>query len=413
MNETTRIGLQEPENTPQVFSTSAESLNAMSLNTLRNRDGSISGSLVGCGYNSENRASMSGRVFVLGVDGKPLTPCKIAKARKLLNGKVAKPIWNKFSQFGIQLLVDTRKETPKTILGVDFGTKFEGYSLISGKENALNIMLKLPDKKKLVKKIEERRILRRARRWRNCKRRASRFDNRKRNDFIAPSQLQIVNSRLKCMNEFFKSYPINAVALEDVKFNHWGKHYGKNFSTIEIGKKKIFDWIRERVGMGNLIQFSGMDTKAFRENNNLPKSNDKSAKSFYSHCVDSFAIANELSNAKPNENLIYVDDNYRAIRRKLHDAQFSKGRIRYKYSTGNFKSIRKGTMCEYGQIVGGTKEQAWYCDFELQKNGKKICQKGKTLKNIAWLSHHYKSMVIANPKKIIHSGAISKTFFCQ
>ena len=197
------------------------------------------------------------------------------------------------------------------------------------------------------------------------------------------------------MNELFKCYPVYAVALEDVKFNHKNNRWGKNFSTIEVGKKMINDWIRNKVGAGNLIQFSGYDTQEFREKNNLHKSSDKSSRQFYSHCVDSFAIANELSKSMPNESLIYVDDSYRAIRRRLHDTQYSKGNIRKKFSTGNFKGIRKGIICEFGQIVGGTKEQIWYQDFELQKNGRKIYQKGKMLKKILWLSHHYKNEVIA------------------
>ena len=394
MNETTRIGLKEPEDTPQVFSTSPELLNGMSLQTLNNRDGSMSGSLVGCGYNlsCKGKSSLSARVFVIGIDGKPLTPTTNARAKRLMKDNQAKPIWNKFSQFGIQMLVDTRKETPKTVLGVDFGTKFEGYSLISGKENVLNVMLKLPDKKKLIKKLEERRTLRRTRRFRNCRRRECRSDNRNKKGFIAPSQLQIVNSRIKCMNEFFKCYPIDCVALEDVKFNHRDKRYGKNFSTVEVGKQKIFNHIRNIIGTENLILFLGMDTQAFREKNNLHKSSDKSSKQFYSHCVDSFVIANEISQAMLNENIIYVDDNYRPVRRRLHDTQYSKGNIRYPFSSGNFKGIRKGTMCEFGQIVGGTKEQTWYCDFEMRGN-RKIYQKGKMLNKIMWLSHHYKSEV--------------------
>jgi len=78
MNKTTRIGLQEPENTPQVFSTSPELFNGMSLQTLNNRDGSMPDSLVGCGYNlsRKRKSSLSARVFVIGIDGKPLTPVK-------------------------------------------------------------------------------------------------------------------------------------------------------------------------------------------------------------------------------------------------------------------------------------------------------------------------------------------------
>ena len=63
-------------------------------------------------------------------------------------------------------------------------------------------------------------------------------------------------------------------------------------------------------------------------------------------------------------------------------------------NTGSFKGIRKGSMCKFGQIVGGTKNNVWYCDFELQENGRKIYQKGKMLNKIGWLSHHYKSMEV-------------------
>jgi hypothetical protein len=47
-------------------------------------------------------------VFVLGVDGKPLTPTMPSRARKLLRAGVAKPVWSKFSTFGIQMLEQTR-----------------------------------------------------------------------------------------------------------------------------------------------------------------------------------------------------------------------------------------------------------------------------------------------------------------
>ena len=86
MNKTMRIGLQEPENTPQVFSPSVELFNTMSLDTLYNRDNSMSDSLVGCGYNlsHKGKSSLSARYFVIGVDGKPLTPVKPQKAKRLM-----------------------------------------------------------------------------------------------------------------------------------------------------------------------------------------------------------------------------------------------------------------------------------------------------------------------------------------
>ncbi|GAF90742.1 unnamed protein product, partial [marine sediment metagenome] len=83
---------------------------------------------------------------------------------------VAKSVWNKFGMFGIQMLIPTRKHTPKTVLGIDWGSKFEGYSVICGNINNFNVMWLLPDKKNLVRKLKERRTLRRTRRSRNCRR---------------------------------------------------------------------------------------------------------------------------------------------------------------------------------------------------------------------------------------------------
>ena len=329
---------------------------------------------------------MSGHsVFVLDVNGKPLTPCKPSKARKLLKDNQAKPVWNKFSRFGIQMLVETRTETPKTVLGIDFGTKFEGYSVVVGTENNLSAMWLLPDKKKLVKKLTERRQLRRARRWRTCRRRECRFDNRKKDGFIAPSQLMMVQSRLKAIKEFFKCYPITDVALEDVKFNHRGKRWGKNFSTVEIGKKKINDWIKDRACLHLKL---GTETEICRERYGYKKASDKSAETFNSHCSDALAIATDLhaqEHIEPGP-FVVVDDTYRPVRRKLHDTNPSKGGIRQPYSSGNFKGILKRTMCNLGQICGGTKNRFYVRDWDNKRTS--IAQK-----NIKWLSHHFKTNI--------------------
>jgi hypothetical protein len=381
--KTTRTELQEPTDASLICSTSAELLNATSLKNTENiSDNSMLCSHSGSECNlNESSASMSGRIFVLGYDGKPLTPCKNQKARKLICGGVAKVIWNKFGEFGIKMLIPTRELVPKVVLGIDNGTKFEGYSLIVGHKNQLNIMWLLPDKKNLVEKLKERRILRRARRQRNCRRREARFDNRSRKNFIAPSQLMMVNSRLKAIQEFFKCYPINKVAIEDVKFNHRDNRWGKNFSTIEIGKNMIKAYIIGKVGRENYITFKGIETQKIRKNLGLKISSNKSLETFKSHCVDSFSIASEISNSKPNFNIKVVDDTYRPTRRRLHDTQFKKGNIREKYSTGSFRGIKKGTICDYGQIVGGTKNIYYIRNSENKRIGRT---------KISWLSHNFK-----------------------
>jgi hypothetical protein len=366
--------LKELQNTPQVLDTSGESLNPMSAGSKLLHHG-------GCGCNKYGSMSAHS-VFVLGKDGTPLTPTKPQKARKLMEGKVAKAVWNKFGQFGIQMTVDTRKETPDTALGIDNGTRFEGYSVVCGSENNFNAMWKLPDKKKIVKKLTERRQLRRARRFRNCRRREARFDNRSKDGFIAPSQLVMMNSRFKAIKEFLKTYPINIAGIEDVRFNHAKKHYGKNFSTVEIGKAKIYEFLGNHA---KLFKFAGHQTQLLRKLYGYTKTRaNKASEKFVSHCSDSLSLAVSLTTNQHihRGKFIVVDDSYRPVRRRLHDAQFSKGGIRYKYSTGNFHGCRKGTITDYGLIVGGTRKHFYVYDWDWKR-------KGKSVDKINWMSKKF------------------------
>ena len=297
-------------------------------------------------------------VFVLDVEGNPLTPTNFRKAKKLIKGGVAKKVWSKFGTLGIQMLIETRKEKPDCAIGIDHGTKFEGYSIVCDKENNLNIKLDLPDKKNIVRKLKERRILRRTRRSQKCRRREARFENRNREGFIAPSQMVIINSRLKVIKELIKMYPINYVGFEDVCFNHAKHKWGKNFSTIEIGKNKIKKFIKS-FGI-EIFEYKGYETKGLREKYNYRKISNKYKDCFESHCCDSLALAANViigDRIEPNKNLIIVDDTYRSVRRKLFYTQFTKGGIKDKYSTGVIDTIRKGVLIgfingKFGKFVG-------------------------------------------------------------
>ena len=335
------------------------------------------------------------QVFVLGVDGKPLTPTNFRKAKKLIKGNVAKKIWSKFGIFGIQMLVDTRKEIPDTSLGIDLGTKFEGYSVVCGEENTLNIKLDLPNKKTILKKLEKRRELRRTRRGQKCRRRKARFDNRKRDGFIAPSQLVMVNSRIKIIKELIRIFPVTLCGFEDVCFNHAKYRWGKNFSTVEIGKTKIKDFI---ISSGiELFEYKGWETKDLREEYKYKKISNKAKDCFESHCCDSLALAVNVNPAyriEPNKELIVVDDTYRPVRRKLFDEQFKVGGTKDKYSSGTVDSIRKGTLIgfsngKFGKFVGTTGESYYF-----RKEGNK--RQSGLKKNLAFVSSDFLIRRIGN-----------------
>ena len=287
--------------------------------------------------------SVTHSIFVLSEQGKPLTPTTPARARKLIKAKVAKKAWSKFGTFGIQMLVTTREETSSTSLGIDHGTKFEGYAVVCGNENNLAVKWDLPDKKQVVRKLEERRGLRRARRFRKCRRRPTRFNNRSRKDFIAPSQFVIVNSRMKALQELFRIYPVSVVGFEDVHFNHAKHKWGANFSTVEIGKTRIKQWLCERA---QVFEFQGWETERLRAKYGYHKTSVKSADQFTAHCSDALALAVEVGiGTRVDEGkFVVVDDTYRAVRRKLHDTQFAAGGLRPVYSRGTVFGLRKGLL---------------------------------------------------------------------
>ena len=384
MQTTTSAGLQARQDAPLILPSAGESLNPTRLRHANQvGDGAMPCIHSGSGCHGSDAASVSGKhtVFVLGVDGVPLTPTTPTKARKLLNAKQAVPAWNKFGVFGIRMLVSTRKETPPTVLGLDFGTKFEGYAVATGKENSASVMWLLPSKEKLVKKLEERHILRRAKRQRNCRRRECRSDNRSKAGFIAPSQLLIINSRQKAMRELLRCFPVSSIALEDVRFNHRDHKWGKNFSTVEIGKRMLYGWLR---GFAPLQMYEGFETGMCRDLYGYKKSGVKNAEVFNAHCSDALAIAADAGIQQRIEpgRFIVCDDTYRPVRRQLHDTQPAKGGVRAAYSSGNFRGVRKGTMCEHGQICGGTKKSYWIRNNENKRIGRV---------KVSWFSKHFKN----------------------
>ena len=252
-------------------------------------------------------------VFVLDVNGTPLTPTTPAKERKLLKGGVAEREWNKFGEFGIRMLEETRSETPCAAIGVDHGSKFEGYSLVVGTENSLNVKLDLPDKMDIARKMEYRKALRRARRRRNCRHRSCRWKNRPaRGGFIAPIQRVMVQSRMRIILELCRIYLISICGLEDVGFDHarWGNH----FSTVEAGKSLIRRFFADM--NVTLDEYRGSETTEYRESYGYQKTGDKSEDRFESHCSDSLTLECTVAHGyrvKPGRFLV-VDNLYRCVR---------------------------------------------------------------------------------------------------
>jgi len=173
---TTCIELQTRQNASLVLPSAGEPLNPTAGNIASLSSVHIGEGKLDLGY----RDAIVSRVPVVAADRAPLMPCKPAKARKLLRDGKAVKKWDKLGIFYVQLTFDPRQPKSQPIaVGIDPGFKFEGTSVVGTEDTVLNIMSEATNWVKTA--LEQRRQMRRARRYRNTRRRECRFDNRLRN----------------------------------------------------------------------------------------------------------------------------------------------------------------------------------------------------------------------------------------
>lgn len=156
-------------------------------------------------------------VYVLNMDGRPLMPCKPAKARHLLEQKKARVVTRK--PFTIQLRWDCEHHTQSLTVGVDSGYTRVGVSVVDSmsKKEVLNAEVTL--RGDIPKKLLARRMYRRNRRnklWY----RPPRFNNRKKPDgWLAPSIQHKLNSHLQVVWKLKHLLPIKKIRVEVAGFD--------------------------------------------------------------------------------------------------------------------------------------------------------------------------------------------------
>jgi len=286
--------------------------------------------------NDEGRSTLTGetvigRVPVISASGKPLMPCRPSKVRRLLAKGLANKCWNKLGQFYLRLRFEPKSELNKDqqlCLAADTGSKWDGVAVLSSKGVLTSGMLVLPSK--VAEKLEQRRHMRRARRYRKTPRRTERFDNRRRPEgWIAPSQKAKVDFRIKVVDELCKLYPISQFAVEDVRFNHYKKRWGKDFSTVEIGKAKFYQHLKE---LGKLSFYNGVETAKYREELGLHKNPVKRELSWDTHAVDAIAIGcREIGCRNPYPYDFWAWKRFEYAKRQLHRLEPDRGGIRRRY----------------------------------------------------------------------------------
>lgn len=309
---------------------------------------------------------------------RPLMPCTEKRARKMLESGRAKPYWCK----GIFCII--LQELPKNsykqevCIGIDPGSKFNGYSVKSAAHTLINLQVNAVTTVK--KKMEERAMLRRSRRQRKTPYRKCRF-NRSAKDRLPPSTKARWQQHLNIIKWMGKLHPITHVVLEDIAARAMknGRKWNKNFSPLQVGK----EWFSKQVQYLEMIlyKFKGFETAEMRIGYGFKKNSNKSRKDFYTHAMDAWCLANEVIGGHTdidNERTLYLKP-IMLHRRKLHEILPKKNNSRRDYGGTMSLKMKRGTLInhpEYGlsYLGGNSKGRVSLHDIN---SGKRLCQNAK------------------------------------
>jgi len=334
---------------------------------------------------------------VVNVQGIPLMPCTPPKARALLKAGKARPKRNKLGLFYIQLTYAQESSNQPLVVGIDPGSKFEGFSVVGRRETVCNLMVEAPDHVKGA--VETRRMMRRARRsrrWRRPCRSQNRLSGYKR---IPPSTRCRWEAKARIVQHLLSILPLTDASVEDVQAETRpgkGRKWNTAFSPVQVGKEYLY---RLLTAMGLTVHtFPGFVTKRLREQYGLSKTKQKDKQDFTSHAVDAWVLAATVSGAKtPTSTQLWYVVPVRFNRRRLHMLQPAKGGIRRPQGGTISLGFKRGTLVRhpvYGLCtIGGYDRGNQRISVHAYRTNKRLtqgakpseCQRLTTLSFRSWL----------------------------
>ena len=221
-------------------------------------------------------------------DGEVLMPLHASRARKLVKRGEATPYWSN-GIYSIRLNKEpSDRETQEIAVGVDPGSKKEGFTVKSKTHTYLNVQADAHNK--VGKKVEKRSQLRRSRRSRKCPNRKNRMNRLANKERIPAGTRARWDWKLRILDWLSKLYPITHVCVEDIKARtiERANKWNTSFSPLEVGKQWFYTEIQKH---WELLTLQGYETKELRDRLGLKKSNQKLSETFNAHCVDSWCLA--------------------------------------------------------------------------------------------------------------------------
>ena len=327
-------------------------------------------------------------------DGQPLMPLHAARARKLVRRREATPYWDN----GIYCLrlnkEPSDRDTQEIAVGVDPGSKKEGFSVKSETHTYLNVQADAHSK--VGKKVAKRRELRRGRRSRKCPNRKHRSNRLVSKHRIPAGTRARWVWKLRILDWLSKLYPVTHICVEDIKARtiEHAKKWNISFSPLEVGKQWFYTEIRKRWTLRTL---QGWQTKEIRDKLGLKKSSKKLSDSFEAHCVDSWCLAYYTvggDHSIPDNTDIFCISPIPIVRRQLHRQNPQKGGKRPRYGGTVWNGCVKNTLVRHvkhglTRISGFSKTGISLYSLE----GKRLCQNAKKAdcKILTRLNFNYRS----------------------
>ncbi len=160
------------------------------------------------------------RVLVIDATGRPLAPCRPARARLLLTqGKAA--VWRRYP-FTLRLKVAHLEEVTELLrVKADPGSQTSGLAVVNDVSGEVVWAGEVTHRGDQVKKrLDQRRACRRSRRQRHTRYRQPRYQNRRRNPgWLPPSLESRLTNVLTWVERLRRWCPVGALNLELVKFD--------------------------------------------------------------------------------------------------------------------------------------------------------------------------------------------------
>ncbi|KYC38031.1 hypothetical protein WA1_37365 [Scytonema hofmannii PCC 7110] len=298
-------------------------------------------------------------VPVVDKNNRPLMPTTCARAKRWIKSGKATPFFKK-GVFCVRLNQEpSNRNTQPIAVGLDPGSKREGYTVKSKAHTYLNIQTHAIDWVK--DHVDTRRNMRRARRYRHtpCRRnRKNRLVNKQK---LPPSTRSRWQWKLRICKWLVQIFPVSVFVVEDIKAKTWKKarKWNSMFSPLEVGKKWFYSEIEQ---LAHLEIKQGAETYEMRQNLGLKKSKNKLSNKFDAHCVDSWVLANWFVGGHVNP------DNTKLIeviplefhRRQLHRLQHQAGHMRPRYGGTISDGFKRGSIIKHPKYgfcyVGGWQE---------------------------------------------------------